>query len=370
MSRHFTFWLQIASPHLAGLANSLVKNGHRVTFVVSYAMSQDRKNMGWQTFLSDNVMLLEGAESRYKEIVARTHTDTVHICAGLRANGYIRKVQKLLGKRGTKYWIILETVHDQGLLGCLRRLVYKRLIAKHLHRTMGFLAIGYRTADWLIARGTNDASTFPFAYFPNLSYWPETRTDSNTDLFKILFVGQHIPRKNFRLLLRAVSRIRTPFFLLSIGKGHRLTRAIAATKKAGINATFVDEMAMDAVPLQMSSSDCLVLPSHHDGWGAVISEALAAGTPVICSDDCGAAEVVRQSGRGGVFQRGESTELTRLLKKQIEHGKVSESERASIATWARCLGGDSGAIYLLNILTHIEDQALRPVPPWQSTSTS
>ena len=55
------------------------------------------------------------------------------------------------------------------------------------------------------------------------------------------------------------------------------------------------------IPEVICESDCLVLPSRYDGWGAVISEALMVGTPVICSDNCGAANVVTASNVGSVF---------------------------------------------------------------------
>lgn len=56
---------------------------------------------------------------------------------------------------------------------------------------------------------------------------------------------------------------------------------------------------MDAARACMARADVLVLPSWHDGWGAVVSEALMAGTPAIASDACGSAGVVRASGVGG-----------------------------------------------------------------------
>ena len=70
---------------------------------------------------------------------------------------------------------------------------------------------------------------------------------------------------------------------------------------------------MNDIPHLMSSADCLILPSRHDGWGAVVSEALMVGTPVICSDACGSAGVVHASGVGGVFRSGDHCALTAEL---------------------------------------------------------
>ena len=49
--------------------------------------------------------------------------------------------------------------------------------------------------------------------------------------------------------------------------------------------------------------DCLSASSYHDGWGAVVSEALLIGIPVICSDTCGSSVIVKASGFGGIFHQ-------------------------------------------------------------------
>ena len=65
--------------------------------------------------------------------------------------------------------------------------------------------------------------------------------------------------------------------------------------------TWFGTVQMSKIPNIMNQADCLVLPSKHDGWGAVASEALMLGIPVICSSSCGASSIVKSSGFGGVF---------------------------------------------------------------------
>lgn len=47
-----------------------------------------------------------------------------------------------------------------------------------------------------------------------------------------------------------------------------------------------------------SAADALVFPSRYDPWGLVVTEALASGTPVVCSRDIGAATAVREGENG------------------------------------------------------------------------
>jgi len=111
-----------------------------------------------------------------------------------------------------------------------------------------------------------------------------------------------------------------------------------------------------------------VLPSRHDGWGAVVSEALMAGTPVVCSDSCGSAGVVRASGQGGVFRSGDREALLSMLKQVIAKGRLPSTDKLSLASWAESLGESAGAAYLLQILDHVVGHIARPSPPWLATA--
>ena len=114
----------------------------------------------------------------------------------------------------------------------------------------------------------------------------------------------------------------------------------------------------------ISGVNLLVLPSHHDGWGAVVSEALLAGTPVITTETCGSSVAVAFSGGGKVVPHGSREALGNALLKAIKKGPLSERERASLRRWAHCLTGESGATYFLSIMRFLYDNGPRPSPPW------
>lgn len=58
------------------------------------------------------------------------------------------------------------------------------------------------------------------------------------------------------------------------------------------------------VPAIMRALDLLVLPSHREGFGLVVAEAMAAGTPVVAARASNLPELVDDGVEGGLFQVG------------------------------------------------------------------
>ena len=121
---------------------------------------------------------------------------------------------------------------------------------------------------------------------------------------------------------------------------------------------------MSKIPKIISETDCLVLPSIHDGWGAVTSEALMVGTPVICSNSCGSSVAVKASKVGGVFVSENLKSLAKILRKQYKIGKISITQRKIISKWAKCLNANSGAKYLDSILNNTGKNLIEE--PWKN----
>jgi glycosyltransferase involved in cell wall biosynthesis len=113
----------------------------------------------------------------------------------------------------------------------------------------------------------------------------------------LLFVGYLIERKGVRYLLEAAPAIlaqHPDLRIVLIGKGpeeQRLREQAAALGIAG-SVAFVGFLPHAEVIELMQRSLLLVLPSVEEGQGAVLLEALAAGTPVIGSNIDGIAEVI------------------------------------------------------------------------------
>lgn len=350
---------------MAGLADALSRLGCEVTFVGERLVSDERARLGWSSpqLVGGRIELVSTIPG-VQSLVANAPPTSVHICQGIRGNGLVGTAQRALARRGLRQWVMMETVDDSGWSGVLKRLEYRRLLALWRRHLEGALAIGYRTAAWLACHGMPAAHLFPFAYFlPEGSLLLEPPRASS-ERFRFVFVGSFVERKRAALLISALASLnRTDFELEFIGAG-RLEESLRIAAEAAFpdRVLWTGQLPMGCIPERIALADCLVLPSRFDGWGAVVSEALMVGTPAICSDGCGVAGVVRASGTGGVFQSGDHSGLAAQLASALETGCLPGSKRLALADWARCLGADAGARYLLQILDFTAGHGIRPAP--------
>ena len=362
------FWQSIVSPHMAGLAAALASRGCKVTYVAEAPMSNDRVQQGWSIPALPGVHLVYAVtRPAVQQVIDNAPLTAVHICQGIRGNGWVAAAQRALAVRGLRQWVVMETVDDAGWRGALKRLEYRRLFMQKRQQVRGVLAIGHRTPDWVAARGVPPCQVFPFAYFLPDADLALKRSEREPGPFRFVFAGQLIPRKRVDWLITALAGLASqPFELSIVGTGPEepALRALASRGLAE-RVRWLGQLPLTAVPAVMAQADCLVLPSVHDGWGAVASEALMVGTPVICSDTCGAAGVVKASGTGGVFPYEDRQALATALGTQLARGCRGLEARHQLASWAQCLGANAGARYLLEILTfRARASFARPVPPW------
>jgi glycosyltransferase involved in cell wall biosynthesis len=359
---HIWFWQRIVTPHMTELALELARSGCQVTYLAEHEMSADRQKIGWEVPQLSEIELRKASNSAaVRDAVVSAPGDCVHICQGFRGNGVIGTAQSELRKRGARQWVVMETVSEYRWYHVLKRFEYARLLRARNADIEGILATGYRTRDWLISRGAASSRIFPFAYF-----LPQHRTAAVAHpTFRFIFVGRLVSLKRVDWLIDAIATLDRPHELIIVGSGpeEERLRRLADAKLPNLTS-WMGQVRIDCVPQIIASADCLVLPSYHDGWGAVASEALLAGTRVVASEACGVAEVVRASGSGTTFASHSFGSLCKALAEQSSCGPVSLTERKSTAEWAQCLSARAGARYLLDIIEYIGGNASRPVAPW------
>lgn len=363
MIKEIWFWQLIISPHMIKVAKELTKLGLKVNYVIQQEMTEERKGLGWTADSLDDINLYF-YKNNLSEILSNSDKHAVHIIQGLRGNSYIHEVAKFFKVNNIKFWVVLETVNTSGFKGYIKKFLYRNIYYKFKKNIHGFLSIGYTSPQWLQDIGVERNKIFPFTYF----LAPSIVENKVSDNFIFIFVGNLIERKRPQLILESLSKINSnvDFELWIVGDGILRDHLMTLNKKLNINIKWLGNQPINNVRQFIANADCLILPSFYDGWGAVASEAIIEGTPVICSSSCGVAEVVTLSNEGGVFNFKDKDELYSLINKQLKNGKVDIKQRQKLKSWGECLTAEKGALYLSEIL--FGESLTNNLAPWKVES--
>ncbi len=114
---------------------------------------------------------------------------------------------------------------------------------------------------------------------------------------RVLFVGQLVQHKGIGYLLDAVAQLGSQVELTLVGKRFRPhPRVDEACRRWRWFPTLPHNDVMNL----MMQSDVLALPSLGEGFGLVVTEALACGLPVIVTPSVGAGDLIRDGREGFV----------------------------------------------------------------------
>ncbi len=134
------------------------------------------------------------------------------------------------------------------------------------------------------------------------------------DELTIAFVGQAVERKGLGVLLRAFEALRehVPARLQIVGATREEVAPLLLDARGVEVLGKVDDEAKQRA---LAKADVLCAPSlGGESFGMVLTEAFAAGTPVIASDIAGYRDVVRPGRDGLLVDRGDATALAEALR--------------------------------------------------------
>jgi glycosyltransferase involved in cell wall biosynthesis len=149
-----------------------------------------------------------------------------------------------------------------------------------------------------LARNGIDESkiiTVPYGVDSNLFYVDGKKS---ADEFNLLFVGQSSERKGLDRLIDSWIKLNLSNATLTlIGGDIKYNKQVNSTcciKSLG-------RVSDSELRKQMSQSDALILPSIAEGFGLVILQSLACGTPVIATENSALPDIVASSGIGKII---------------------------------------------------------------------
>ncbi|AGB33684.1 hexosyltransferase [Natrinema pellirubrum DSM 15624] len=155
----------------------------------------------------------------------------------------------------------------------------------------------------------------------------------DSEKMSLLYVGRLGARKGLGLALRALARVESDdveFLIAGTGRHEERLRKLAQELGIQEQVRFLGYVDDGDLPELYSSADVFILPSKYEGFGLVLLEAIACGTPVIGADAGGIPTAVDDGVDGCVVERNEGS-LAGAIKEMIQDDQMREEmEKASI----------------------------------------
>ena len=147
----------------------------------------------------------------------------------------------------------------------------------------------------------------------------------------VLYVGNLKPHKNLEALLRAFhelrSRRRSVLELALVGSDQSGIDALHhLASRLGISPLFINSASTAEVAQLYRAAEVLVLPSFEEGFGLPVIEAMASGTPVICSNSASLPEIAGEAAL--YFDPRDYHELTDALDRLLQSPSLQLTLRA------------------------------------------
>jgi glycosyltransferase involved in cell wall biosynthesis len=156
-------------------------------------------------------------------------------------------------------------------LGCLVRLILRM-------RKVSWVSVGKYIRNWDVPK--NQISYIPNIVAKNGSTAYNDTHISHIPLKRIVFVGRLSAEKNPFFALRVAQKLSLPIIFIGIGKLQEDLKSKA--NKLSMNCTFLGFLETPWEQFQLG--DLLLVPSHYEGDGLVVYEALLHNIPLIVSD--------------------------------------------------------------------------------------
>ena len=341
-----------------------ISNNHEVVLFVDESISKFRINQGWKVpktgktkiFINKDINFIKGfIDKNQNSYLIFSSIHSIKSCE-LAFKYAVKKNERLIG--------IISEGHKSNDLKMPLRIIRSRLFYLKYGKKIKFIfAIGDIAVKWYVKSGFSEKVVYNWTYFVDnkkkSSLIPKTEKNNK---FALLFVGELNSNKRILNLIDVVKDI-SDVDLKVVGEG-KFTSKVKTYSEIYDNIQYLGILENSLVFEIMKNSDLLILPSKHDGWGAVTNESLLAGTPVLCTNTCGSSVLLDGRIRGESYKW--SKKRTRKLILKWKGKDNLEVNRNIIIKWSANLLAENAISYFTDVMHHVSKKTndLKPKAPW------
>lgn len=335
--RRIIFWQPFASPHQEAFLEAVAEQfeGDVILGVERATLPPERAAQGWREPKHVRVRVIDISKpENHAALAAHRSSDSLHVFTGFFSHPLVWAGFHKLADSQAKLAIYSEAPEQPPLTGWLKRARGRLLAARWAKRFAFVLAVGGVGCEFFERIGFQKKKIVPFGYYIRvLPLASGEHAERSDDLVRIFSAGQLIRRKGVDLLIEACAALPKHGWRVDIyGSGPERQRLERLAANLGVSdfIVFHGPATNREVQDALAVADCAVVPSRFDGWGALVSESLAVGTPVICTETCGAASLVKLCGLVSDVVAPTAAALIKPLRQVVDRGPVILSQRIAI----------------------------------------
>jgi glycosyltransferase involved in cell wall biosynthesis len=364
----------IVSHHQLPLARQLAAmvGAENFRYVATKAPHSDRQKYGWNTNEQEPWILRAGEyEGDKKEFEYWWDKADVVLCGErlFKRMQYRLNRGKLTFYMSERWW--KPPIGMARLLHPSFAVMTARFLRLATSEFFHYLPIGYYAATDMKKIVRLKGRIWQWCYFTELPT-PLPSCDRERGGLRVLWIGRMLGMKRVDTLIRAFRCLRQEqreATLTLVGDGHERTQLEKLAKKLLVanSYQFLPPIPASEVLGLMRQHHIYVLPSNgHEGWGAVVNEAMSVGCAVVASSAAGSAKTMIEHGVNGLLFVPDDWQtlaehLIFLGRNEARRLELAQAGQRTITElWAPEIGAGRFVKACEALLTH------RPVPEFKS----